>query len=114
MCTADALRVPMRPIPYPSIGSHGVIGDRRTAALVAADGTIDWLCLPSYDGQIVFGGLLDVQCGGYWRLGPATPSLGRQRYAHDSFMLATEWSTSRYQLELVDAMAWPHDERPEA
>ena len=104
----------MRPIPYPSIGSHGVIGDRRTAALVAADGTIDWLCLPSYDGQIVFGGLLDLERGGYWRLGPAAPSLGEQRYAHDSFVLVTTWATSRYQLELVDVMAWPHDERPES
>lgn len=26
---------------YPAIGAHGLIGDRRTAALVSADGTID-------------------------------------------------------------------------
>jgi alpha,alpha-trehalase len=34
--------VPGRPpfIPYPPIERLGVIGDRRTAAIVAADGTI--------------------------------------------------------------------------
>ncbi|HLG71274.1 MAG TPA: trehalase-like domain-containing protein, partial [Chloroflexota bacterium] len=33
---------------YPPIERHGAIGNRRTAALVAADGTIDWLCMPDY------------------------------------------------------------------
>ncbi len=47
-------------IAYPSIEHHGVVGDRRTAALVAADGTIDWWCLPDYDGIPVFGALLDA------------------------------------------------------
>ncbi len=43
------------PIPYAAIRHHGVVGDRRTAALVSADGTIDWLALPDYDGNILFG-----------------------------------------------------------
>ncbi len=46
------------PVPYPAIERHGIIGDRRTAALVAADGTLDWLCLPGYDGDILFGAIL--------------------------------------------------------
>ncbi len=52
-------------IPCPSLEQHGVIGDRRTAALVAADGTIDWLCLPKYDGAIIYGALLDSEHGGF-------------------------------------------------
>ncbi len=63
-------------LPYPPIEQHGVIGDRRTAALVAADGTIDWLCLPNYDGASIFGALLDAEHGGFWRIGPVTPTAG--------------------------------------
>jgi hypothetical protein len=44
-------------IPYAAIKHHGVIGDRRTAALVAADGTNDWFSLPDYDGDPIFGAL---------------------------------------------------------
>jgi hypothetical protein len=29
---------------YPPIAAHGLIGDLQTAALVATDGTVDWLC----------------------------------------------------------------------
>jgi GH15 family glucan-1,4-alpha-glucosidase len=65
-------------IPYPPIEKHGVIGDRRTAALVAADGTLDWLCLPDYDGESLFAALLDTSEGGFRRFGPGLAALGRQ------------------------------------
>ncbi len=99
-------------IPYPPIERHGVIGDRRTAALVAADGTLDWLCLPDYDGACLFGVLLDAERGGFWRCGPAVPSLGQQHYLEESAALVTTWETSSYALELTDSLAWPQDERP--
>ncbi|MBA3415938.1 MAG: glycoside hydrolase family 15 protein [Chloroflexia bacterium] len=101
-------------VPYPPIGRHGVVGDRRTAALVAADGTVDWLCLPIYDGPPVCGALLDPENGGYWRIGPASPALGRQRYLDESAVLVTTWTTAAGELELTDAMAWPWDDRDAA
>lgn len=66
-------------VPYPPIERHGVIGDRRTAALVAADGTLDWLCLPAYDSPPLFGVLRDTEQGGFWRFGPTVrcPQSGR-------------------------------------
>ena len=101
---------PLRDVP---IERHGVVGDRRTAALVAADGTVDWLCLPDYDGVSVFGALLDADRRGFCRLGPATAAMGRQRYGADSCVLVTRWSTEEAELELADAMAWPWDDRGE-
>lgn len=60
------------------IADHGLIGDRRTAALVTSDGTIDWWCLPAFDGDIVFGAILDGGRGGFWRLGPRGGQHGDQ------------------------------------
>jgi len=101
-------------MPYPPIEQHGVIGDRRTAALVAADGTLDWLCLPDYDGAPSFGALLDARRGGFWRMGPVEVIPGQQRYHETTALLVTTWSTSEGELELTDAMAAPQDERPAA
>ncbi len=102
------------PVPYPAIGRHGVIGDRRTAALVAADGTLDWLCLPDYDGGVAFGALLDHGSGGYWKLGPADARLGLQNYRGETATLLTTWEDADCRLELADAMAGPENDRPPA
>jgi alpha,alpha-trehalase len=98
-------------IAYPAIERHGIIGDRRTAALVAADGTIDWLCLPDYDGDVFFGALLDWGNGGLWRLGPAALAQGEQSYDNETMVLQTEWQTERGHVILHDAMLWPEDRR---
>jgi len=94
-------------VPYPAIERHGIIGDRRTAALVAADGTIDWLCLPNYNGKVIFGALLDAQRGGFWRVGPVVLREGEQRYPTVAPVVHTRWSSEDYELELVDAMLDP-------
>lgn len=98
-------------MPYPPIERHGVIGDRRTAALVAADGTIDWLCLPDYDEPSIFGALLDAERGGFWRIGPALATFGEQRYVDESATLRTVWETDAFTLILTDAMTEPEDDR---
>ncbi len=100
------------PVPYAAIKHHGVIGDRRTAALVAADGSIDWFSLPDYDGNVIFGALLDAQKGGYWHFGPNIRQLGAQSYLEDTTTLKTIWDLREGQLELIDFMAWPSDQRP--
>lgn len=100
------------PVPYAAIKHHGVIGDRRTAALVAADGSIDWFSLPDYESNAIFGALLDAQKGGYWNLGPGIRSRGIQSYVQDTTSLRTVWDLREGQLELLDVMAWPGHQRP--
>lgn len=96
---------------YPPIERHAPVGDRRTAALIAADGTADWLCLPDYHGQPVLGSLLDRQRGGFFRMGPRRPAPGKQAYLGDTAVLITTWQDGSSALELMDAMAWPQDRR---
>lgn len=97
---------------FPEIEHHGLIGDRRTGALVANDGSIDWFCAPDFDCPPVFGALLDPDMGGWCRLGPAGFSAGEQCYEANSMVLNTSWPESG--LEVSDVMAWPEDERPRA
>ena len=106
-----------RPICFPPIRGHGVIGDRRTGAMVAADGTLNWFCVPNFDSPPVFGTLLDPEDGGFCRFGPARASLGQQRYLSETAAVVTSWIGAAQEsgaLELTDVMAWPADERPES
>ena len=49
---------------------YAVIGDTETAALVAKNGSIDWLCLPRFDSGSCLAALLGDDENGRWRLGP--------------------------------------------
>lgn len=91
---------------YPPIADHGIVGDLQTAALIAADGTIDWWCTPRFDSPSVFASLLDSDRGGSCRLaaevdGDATV---RQLYLPDSAVLITRFMAPSGVGEVLDFM----------
>lgn len=87
------------------IGDYGLIGDTRTAALVAADGSIDWMCLPRFDSPPVFGRLVGGSEAGHFHIGPEEPAnpAGR-RYRGDTATLETTWTVDGARLVLADSM----------
>ncbi len=87
------------------ISSYGLIGDTRTAALVCSDGAIDWLCLPRFDAEPVFGRLVGGPEAGTFRVGPAEHyEVARRRYHPGPTTLETTWRTEGSELVAVDAM----------
>lgn len=99
------------PVAYPPISRLSAIGDRRTAAMVAADGTVVWCCLPDYNSSPTFGSLLDFTRGGHWQVGPKRSDFGKQFYRDSSCVLVTQWSEGGNTLEVTDFMPWPQNQR---
>jgi GH15 family glucan-1,4-alpha-glucosidase len=93
---------PREPAP---IADHGLIGGTRTAMLVTGDGTIDWCCLPGFDGTPVFGALLGGPGAGRFRMGPLDPAAPvARRYRENTATLETTWATGGGRLVLAEAM----------
>ena len=81
------------PSPFTPIAEYGFLSDCHTAALIAPDGTIDWLCVPRFDSPSVFGALLDRGAGAF-RLGPFGINVPSGRtYEPGTNTLITSWKT---------------------
>lgn len=75
------------------IEDYALLSDRRTAALVSRQGSIDWLCLPRIDDESVFCALLGDRDNGRWLMAPVDGEVVQRRYRDDTFVLETRWRT---------------------
>ena len=87
------------------IEDYALIGDCETAALVARDGSIDWLCWPRFDGGACFAALLGGPEHGRWLVAPADAEADiTRRYRDDTLILETDFATGGGAVTLVDFM----------
>jgi GH15 family glucan-1,4-alpha-glucosidase len=92
------------PSPFPPIAEYAFLSNCHTAALVAPDGAIDWLCVPSFDAPSVFGTLLDREAG-FFRLGPFGINVPSSReYEPGTNTLITTWHVPGGWLVVRDAL----------
>jgi GH15 family glucan-1,4-alpha-glucosidase len=101
------------PSPFPPIADYAFLSNCHTGALVAADGAIDWLCIPSFDSPSVFGSLLDREAG-FLRFGPFGISHPTARaYEPGTNVLETTWKTPSGWVVVRDALTmgpWEHED----
>jgi GH15 family glucan-1,4-alpha-glucosidase len=87
------------------IEDYGLIGDCETAALVGRDGSIDWLCWPSFDSDACFAGLLGTSRQGRWLIAPAGKITNTSRFYWDNtLILETRFETDGGTIAIVDFM----------
>ena len=86
------------------IGSHALLSDCHSAALVTAAGSVDWLCWPRFDSPSVFGRLLD-DTAGHWSIRPAGRFSADRRYLDRTLVLETSFHTPGGTVVVTDALA---------
>ena len=91
------------------IEDYAVVGDTHTMALIGRNGSIDWLCMPRFDADAMFAGLLGDESNGRWQICPRGLADGAvlrtsRRYREGTLVLETEWETATGVVRLVDAM----------
>src|SRR5947209_1457591 len=92
--------------PMPAlIEDYAMIGDGHTAALIARDGSVDWLCWPRFDSGACFSALLGTPEHGRWLLAPAAPVRAcRRHYRPGTLVLETEYETDEGVVAVIDCM----------
>jgi GH15 family glucan-1,4-alpha-glucosidase len=90
---------------------YGLIGSLTSAALVARDGSIDWLCLPRFDSPAVFAALLGDPRNGRWIVTAAGEGVrSSRRYIAGTAVLETRFETAGGAATLTDFMPIAEDD----
>ena len=88
------------------IEDYALIGNQETVALVARDGSIDWMGMPRFDSPACFSALLGTPEHGRWLIA-ATAGDARvtRQYRDGSTVLETRFETAQGEVGVIDFMA---------
>jgi alpha,alpha-trehalase len=90
--------------PFPPIADYAFLSDCHTGALVAPDGSVDWLCVPAFDSPSAFGNLLDRGAGSF-RFAPFGINVPTSRhYVPGTNVMTTTWHTTTGWVEVHDTL----------
>jgi len=99
--------------PFPPIADYAFLSDCHTGALVAPDGSVDWLCMPAFDSASAFGNILDRGAGSF-RFGPYGINVPTARtYVAGTNVMSTTWHTPAGWVVVHDALAMGPRRRPD-
>ncbi|HTW11766.1 MAG TPA: trehalase-like domain-containing protein, partial [Solirubrobacteraceae bacterium] len=77
--------------PFPAIADYSFLSDCHTCALMAPDGSIEWMGVPRFDSPSIFGSLLDRRAGAF-RVGPYGLFVPLSvRYVPGTMIVETTW-----------------------
>ena len=98
---------------FPRIADYGLLSDCHTGALVAPDGSIEWLCVPRFDSPSVFGAILD-RAAGRFRFGPRETVPVARRYEPGTNVIEATWASPTGWLVVRDVLTiGPWRSRPD-
>ena len=89
---------------FPRISFYGFLSDCHRGALIAPEGSVEWMCLPRFDSPAIFASILD-RGAGFWRVGPPVLEAPvSRRYEPGTNVLETTWMTGSGWLVVRDAL----------
>jgi GH15 family glucan-1,4-alpha-glucosidase len=94
--------MPTDPTP---LEDYALLGDRRSAALISRDGSIDWWCVPRFDSSACFAALLGTRESGRFLIAPAEPGHATRSYRPGTMVLETIHETATGSARVVDCLA---------
>ena len=87
------------------IEDYALVGDCETAALIAREGSVDWLCWPRFDSDACFAALLGSRDNGRWLLRPMQDAARvSRRYRPGTLILETRFETEEGAATVIDFM----------
>ena len=84
--------------------NYGIIGNRKSSALISEDSSIEWCCLPQFDSPSVFGKILDQKKGGSFQILCDNSYSITQKYVDNTCILMTKFDNGSDAFELLDYM----------